>query len=179
MLFLIAISVLILPFFDINLIANNNTPVVATEIIWLLSFFAFRLNLIREIVKDIEDVDGDYNLNDFYGNNFVTMGADPDYGSSAAHAFCITSVGVEENALNGAIGIFPNPTSGVLNIMNNDSELLINSIEVVDALGAIVLIENNVTLGNHTVDLSAVSEGVYCIKLNTTEGVSIRKVIKK
>jgi len=124
-------------------------------------------------------VDGDYNLNDFYGNNFVTMGADPDYGSSAAHAFCITSVGVEENALNGAIGIFPNPTSGVLNIMNNDSELLINSIEVVDALGAIVLIENNVALGNHTVDLSAVSEGVYFIKLNTTEGVSIRKVIKK
>lgn len=124
-------------------------------------------------------VDGDYNLDDYYGNNFVTMGANPDFGSNALHSFCITTVGVEENALNGSIGIYPNPTSGELNIMNNDGELIINSIEIVDALGAIVFIENNVSNGNQTINLNNVSEGVYFVKLNTNEGVSIRKVIKK
>jgi len=29
----------------------------------MLSFFAFFINLIREIIKDIEDVNGDYKLN--------------------------------------------------------------------------------------------------------------------
>lgn len=124
-------------------------------------------------------VDGDYNLNDYYGNNFVTMGADPDYGDGVVHDFCISSVGVEENALNGAIGIYPNPTSGELNIMNNDSDLRINSLEVVNALGEIIFIENNLSDGNHVINLNNVSEGVYFVKLNTNEGVSIRKVIKK
>jgi hypothetical protein len=124
-------------------------------------------------------VDGDYNLNDYYGNNFVTMGADPDFGNGVVHNFCIATVGVDENALNKAIGIYPNPTSDILNIMNNDADINITSIEVVDALGAIILIETNITNGNHIVDLGNVSEGVYFMKLNTNEGVSIRKIIKK
>lgn len=59
---LIAFSVLIFPLFEIELIAKNNIQNLATQIIWMLFFFAFSLNLIREIVKDIEDVNGDYNL---------------------------------------------------------------------------------------------------------------------
>lgn len=59
---LIAISVLILPLFDIELVAKNNNQNLASQIIWALSFFAFTLNLIREIVKDIEDINGDYIL---------------------------------------------------------------------------------------------------------------------
>jgi len=59
---LIAFSVLIFPLFEIELIAKNNNQNLATQIIWMLFFFAFSLNLIREIVKDIEDVNGDYNL---------------------------------------------------------------------------------------------------------------------
>ncbi len=59
---LIAFSVLIFPLFEIELIAKNNIQNLATQIIWMLFFFAFSLNLIREIVKDIEDVNGDYSL---------------------------------------------------------------------------------------------------------------------
>jgi len=54
--------VLIFPLFEIELIAKNNNQNLATQIIWMLFFFAFSLNLIREIVKDIEDVNGDYSL---------------------------------------------------------------------------------------------------------------------
>lgn len=59
---LVAISVLILPLFDIDLNADKNTQILAIQIIWTVSVFAFSLTLIREIVKDIEDVNGDYNL---------------------------------------------------------------------------------------------------------------------
>lgn len=61
--FLIAVSVLILPLFDIDFSSqkgNQNTVIV---IVAMLSFFAFSLNLIREIVKDIEDINGDYHMN--------------------------------------------------------------------------------------------------------------------
>jgi len=59
---LIAFSVLILPIFDIDLMGENKNQILATQIIWTLSFFAFSLNLIREIIKDVEDINGDFNL---------------------------------------------------------------------------------------------------------------------
>jgi len=59
---LIAISVLILPLFDIEFMVKSNNQNLASQIIWILFIFAFSLNLIREIVKDIEDINGDYSL---------------------------------------------------------------------------------------------------------------------
>jgi len=56
---LIAISILIIALFDVPL--QNNFFIFKT--IYLLIGFAFFLNLIREIIKDIEDIKGDYNSN--------------------------------------------------------------------------------------------------------------------
>lgn len=59
---LVTLNVFILVLFDLNnsIISNNNF--VLTTIL-IVSFFAFCINLIREIVKDIEDINGDYALN--------------------------------------------------------------------------------------------------------------------
>lgn len=61
--FLIAVCVLILPFFDLDFSDKNNSQSLLIGIIAMLGIFAFSLNLVREIVKDIEDVNGDYHLN--------------------------------------------------------------------------------------------------------------------
>ncbi|GEP50955.1 prenyltransferase [Flavobacterium noncentrifugens] len=61
---LLAVSVLIVPVFDMfPMIYNGNREVMATvfSVISDYAVFAFILNLIREMVKDLEDVDGDYN----------------------------------------------------------------------------------------------------------------------
>lgn len=59
---LVTLNVFILVLFDLdNSIISNNNFVLTT--ILIVSFFAFCINLIREIVKDIEDVNGDYTLN--------------------------------------------------------------------------------------------------------------------
>jgi len=61
--FLIAICVLILPFFDLDFSVKNSNKNLVIGIIKVLILFAFSLNLIREIIKDIQDVNGDYHLN--------------------------------------------------------------------------------------------------------------------
>lgn len=61
--FLVSVNVLLLVFFDLKPSVKNNDYQFVLTTILLVSFFAFCLNLIREIVKDIEDVDGDYNMN--------------------------------------------------------------------------------------------------------------------
>ena len=62
--FLLAMSVIIIGVFDIfpAIIAENKAQMASLfSILTDYALFAFMINFIREIVKDIEDVDGDYN----------------------------------------------------------------------------------------------------------------------
>jgi 4-hydroxybenzoate polyprenyltransferase len=61
---LVAMSILIVGIFDlIPAITENNraTQITFFKILVDYAVFAFLINLVREMVKDIEDVDGDYN----------------------------------------------------------------------------------------------------------------------
>lgn len=60
--FLVAISVIVLSLFDLNFAIQNEAQPLVIYVTLLLSSFAFFINLVREIVKDIEDINGDYNL---------------------------------------------------------------------------------------------------------------------
>lgn len=60
--FLVACSILILVVFDVNKTIQSNEQQLVINAILILSLFAFFLNTIREIIKDIEDTKGDYNL---------------------------------------------------------------------------------------------------------------------
>lgn len=62
--FLLAMSVIIIGVFDIfpAMVAENKAQMVSLfSILTDYALFAFMINFIREIVKDIEDVNGDYN----------------------------------------------------------------------------------------------------------------------
>jgi len=61
---LLAVSVMIIPVFDMFPVTNPGNRVMMATVFSVISdyaIFAFIVNLIREIVKDLEDVDGDYN----------------------------------------------------------------------------------------------------------------------
>ncbi len=61
---MLSISILILPIFDLlpNVLPQNQSLMSTIfQILLDYSIIAFIINLIREMVKDIEDVDGDYN----------------------------------------------------------------------------------------------------------------------
>lgn len=61
--FLIALSIFLLAIFDINHSQKTTDYNFVIATFSMVSFFAFCLNFIREILKDIEDVNGDYYLN--------------------------------------------------------------------------------------------------------------------
>jgi len=61
--FLVAFSIILLAILDINYQTNSLYQIFTILIIYTLGIFAFFMNLAREIVKDIEDIKGDYSLN--------------------------------------------------------------------------------------------------------------------
>lgn len=75
--------------------------------------------------------------------------------------------------------IYPNPNPGKFAIVLQGNEKNIN-IRIVNTLGSLVYIENNVKVtGKFTqnIDLSTLSEGVYYLKVETETGTLIRKLV--
>lgn len=60
--FLVSTSIFIIAIFELYYPFENPTQWIVIQFIILLSVFAFLINLTRELVKDLIDINGDYNL---------------------------------------------------------------------------------------------------------------------
>jgi hypothetical protein len=77
-----------------------------------------------------------------------------------------------DEALNNSISVYPNPVNSILEITADNA---IKSVILVDIAGK----ETTAELKNNTIDMSKFSAGVYTIKIYTTDGVSIKKIVKQ
>lgn len=89
--------------------------------------------------------------------------------------FTITSVETPTIQEHSGINIYPNPVSGKLNLVMNESAV---RIELLDLAGKIMK-SQKATSNNEIVDLSAIERGVYILKVVTRNGCSYSsKVIR-
>ncbi|OCK52459.1 hypothetical protein BA768_11400 [Chryseobacterium sp. CBo1] len=105
--------------------------------------------------------------------NSNTVGVDnilAQFGSSST--LSVSDVNTVQANKRSAISIYPNPTTDVLNI-KTDSK--INAVSVVDLTGRKV----NVKLEGDKVDVRGLSAGTYLINVETKDGISTEKFIKK
>ncbi len=80
----------------------------------------------------------------------------PDYPGVAA---LLTGINYTETSQ--SVSIYPNPTSGLINIFNSNPENSTNEILVFNTLGKLVKQSNN----NDNLDLSQLKNGIYIIKI--------------
>jgi hypothetical protein len=87
--------------------------------------------------------------------------------------FCVG--GATENAIETAaeMSIYPNPTNGTINIASEDE---IDNIEIINSIGTTVA--NSKATGNNTsIDLSNLPNGMYFVRVFTTNGIETVKVV--
>ncbi len=84
-----------------------------------------------------------------------------------------SGVGIKSISANNSISIFPNPTSGLLNI--NAVEVN-SSVDVYNVIGEKVY-SNTLVKGNNVVDLSGLANGAYFVKLNSNGSITTKKVV--
>jgi hypothetical protein len=83
------------------------------------------------------------------------------------------SVTQEENQ---SFSVYPNPTNGFLNIKSNSNQH--KSIELFNAFGKLVLsksTEDELT----TLNISALSSGIYMLRVCTNKGIELKKIIRQ
>lgn len=88
-----------------------------------------------------------------------------------------SGVGIEENKLeNIEIFFYPNPAKSVLNI---NSSIILNNVQIVNPLGQIVLSKNNINDLSIALDINALPNGIYIAQFQTTNGTLTKKIIKE
>jgi hypothetical protein len=109
---------------------------------------------------------GAYEVTDGAGN---VLASGAQYTTSEKKKFNVLVLGVEEEAINGGIAIYPNPSIGNFNMNIN----LINksnvAITVTNVMGQLVYNENkqNMAAGQHilNMDLSSLADGMYMVNV--------------
>lgn len=79
---------------------------------------------------------------------------------------------------NNSFDCYPNPTSGILNLNFNNASIRIDSVEVLDILGNL-LISKTPDYNSTTLDLSALSKGIYLAKISANGQEKTIKIIKQ
>jgi uncharacterized delta-60 repeat protein len=73
------------------------------------------------------------------------------------------------------IGIFPNPSSGMLTVRTNN--IIKKEIQIYDLLGNRVAIMENVTQYNLEIDLSNQPKGIYFLEIETNKEKVVKKIV--
>ncbi len=68
--------------------------------------------------------------------------------------------------------IYPNPVSDIINI---DTELKINSVQIFNVNGQLLKVEKS----NDTINLQDLHQGIYYIQINSEEGLYVEKILKQ
>lgn len=88
------------------------------------------------------------------------------------------TIGVDDVTFKEKVEIYPNPASSEVVISSPIS--IEGTIKVFDITGKLLIYEHNAVLKNtYNLDISSLPAGVYFIRLNTSEGMATKKLLKK
>ena len=114
------------------------------------------------------------------GTYDITITATDAAGNSIDCTFVLNVTEILANndfALNNAITLFPNPTSGTINIRNT-STTEIETIAIVDVNGRLIkTINNNGTLDSFSI--SNLASGMYFVRINTANAAIVKRIVKQ
>ena len=82
----------------------------------------------------------------------------------------ITTVGIDA-ANEPELTFYPNPTSGTITFNHTD----IRKVEVLDGMGRMVAVFEN----SYRIDISQLAKGYYTMRITTSNGITIRRVVKQ
>jgi len=116
------------------------------------------------------------------GNSYIAVNAGlyrvrGDKGSCTRYSQTLVSTEVEEIQSSTFWKVSPNPAHDLLNIQSASK---INSIELLDITGKSILIENQLSKDNMSLDLSGISPGIYFVRItDQNKSITTRRFVKE
>lgn len=123
---------------------------------------------------DAEITEDDFDESELWGVYAIPFNANNEEGTRVAIRFTPEGVVSLADVELSSVSLYPNPASSELTVSATSS---INRIEIANLLGQMVY--ENATLGSNqaTINVSALQQGAYLVRVFTTEGTMTRKLI--
>ena len=86
-------------------------------------------------------------------------------------------VGIKENIFKNKIAVYPNPTSGIVNLVFQNS-LNSKSIKLISVTGIILMEKINFIADKFSIDISLLADGIYFLEINNDGNVYRTKLLK-
>ncbi len=139
-----------------------------------------------ETATNITLSQSDFTCLDF-GANTVTVTITDANGNTASCDAIVTvtdpldvcELGVNDSVLDRLVGLFPNPTSGQLTLVNNSNLNLENAI-VTDVNGRTIQQIDLSDAGTTTnISLDRLASGLYFVQINTEDSSTVKRIVKQ
>ena len=125
------------------------------------------------------DYDDTQDLEMLVGGNYSVSVLDLNNCELLLNAEVESTVSIKDESDLSQINVFPNPTSGIINIDFGDLNKENIEIRVYNSLGEVVYSMDNVSDSNLEVDLNTHENGVYLIKIHKEEDLLVKQIIKQ
>jgi len=116
------------------------------------------------------------------GTYTVTIDAEDEYGNTSTCSFQLTVdtiLGLDENELNAAIVMYPNPANAFVNLRNN-SAIALTEATIYDINGKLVSkVDLSQMSGEQRIDVSSLASGVYMVNISSDTATVVKRLIKK
>ena len=110
------------------------------------------------------------------------MTAEDEYGNVGTCTFELTIesvLGIDDNALDIAISMYPNPAESQVTI-SNSSNIQLEKAAIYDMNGKLISETDLRTMtGEKVIDVSYLSAGVYIVQITSDESSAIKRLIKE
>src|SRR5690554_1082213 len=171
--------------FSVSLSSDGNTVAIGAPLNGGNGVNSGHVRIYKNIsgnwIQAGNDIDGEaagdnsgWSVSLFSDGKTVAIGAyrNSDNGNAAGHVrgYDISNLSSNIFVLEN-FNIYPNPTSEVLNI-KLENNLTLEKVTIYNNLGQIVK-----TAQQNTVDVSALSKGIYFVEVTTNQGKAVKKVI--
>lgn len=115
------------------------------------------------------------------GDTVITITAEDDSANTATCTFTVTVnliLGLDDNALSNQIVLLPNPTSGLLTLVNNSNEVL-TGITITDVNGRTIQTIDLRNAGTHTnFSIEPLAQGMYFARIDTESSTTVKQIVK-
>jgi len=158
---------------DVSIAAPNRFQVSVDNKNWYQAFKIIKKDIPKDIWIRFFPSAGMENVGIF--DTVLTLKSTDAYAEIKLKGI---SLGIDDNTIDNAITIYPNPTTGKLRI--ETSELRIDKIDIYDIFGKIVISNYQVTASSHQeLDITNLGSGVYMMAILTDKGIVHKKVVKE
>jgi hypothetical protein len=112
----------------------------------------------------------------------VTMTAEDEYGNVGTCTFTLTIesvLGLDDNELDNAISMYPNPADSQVTI-SNSSNIALEKATIYDMNGKLIQqVDLSQMTGEKVIDVSYLSAGVYVVQITSDTSSAVKRLIKE